>query len=174
MQLTSTLFLTRRAQLMVVACLVLFFPLKGVAMSLLFGTEVVLFSPMEGKITYKGKPAAHAKITRTIIWKGDAGETDVFYTSETGEFKLPIKKTKVRIPAFAEFVLTQEMNVFYEDQEFFVWFKAKQDLDEYGELGGKPHNFRCELTDKRLGIEDFNGLFSTSCKWDSIEKQGEK
>jgi hypothetical protein len=34
--------------------------MKGVAMSLLFGTEVVLFSPMEGKLTFEGKPAANA------------------------------------------------------------------------------------------------------------------
>ncbi len=143
-------------------------------MSLLFGTEVVLFSPMDGIITYKGKPAANAKITRTIIWKGDEGETDTFYAAENGEFKLPIKETKVRLPAFGEFVLTQEVSVFYEGQEFSIWVKGKQDLGKYGELGGKPINFRCELTDKRIRLEGFNGLFGTSCKWDAIEEQGEE
>ncbi len=143
-------------------------------MSLLFGTEVVLFSPMDGIITYKGKPAANAKITRTIIWKGDEGETDTFYAAENGEFKLPIKETKVRLPAFGEFVLTQEVSVFYEGQEFFIWFRQKQDLSEYGELGGKPINFRCELTDEDVYLEGFIGLFTTSCKWDSVEIQGDK
>ncbi len=150
------------------------YSMKGVAMSLLLGTEVVLFSPMEGKITFEGKPAANAKIVRKVIWKGDEGETDIFYTAENGEFKLPIKKTRARIPLLAEFVLTQELDVFYADREFSIWVKAKQDLNEYGELGGKPHNFRCELTDKRVRLEDFNGLFGTSCKWDFIEKQGAK
>lgn len=125
-------------------------------------------------MTYEGKPAANAKITRLIIWKGDEGETDTFYTDENGEFRLPVKKTKVRIPVFAEFVLTQELSVFYEGEEFFIWFRQKQDLNEYGELGGKPQNFRCELTDKRVGQEGFYGLFSTSCKWGLIEKQGER
>lgn len=138
-------------------------------MSSLFGTEVVLFSPMEGVMTYEGKPAANAKITRRIIWKGDEGETDTFYTSDNGEFKLPIKKTKVHIPMFGEFVLTQEVSVFYEGQEFSIWVKGKQDLNEYGELGGKPKNLRCELTDEEVYLEGFNGLFTTSCKWDSIE-----
>lgn len=142
-------------------------------MSSLFGTEVVLFSPMEGIMTYEGKPAANAKITRLIIWKGDEGETDTFYTSESGEFELPVKKVKVRIPVFAEFVLTQEISVFYEGQEFSIWVRGKQDLNEYGELGGKPINLRCELTDKRVRLENFSGLFGTSCKWDTIEKQGE-
>jgi hypothetical protein len=151
-----------------------FYSTKGVAMSFFTGTEVVLFSPMEGKITFEGKPAANAKITRTIIWKGDAGETDTFYTNQNGEFKLPIKRAKVRIPLLMEFVLTQEVGVFYEGKDYSVWVKAKQDLGEYGELGGRPINLRCELTDKRVRLEDFNGLFGTSFKWDSIEYQGVK
>ena len=150
------------------------YSMEGGSMSSLFGTEVVLFSPMEGVITYEGKPASNAKITRRIIWKGDEGESDTFYTSDNGEFSLPIKKDKVRIPLLGEFVLTQELSVFYEGQEFFIWFRQKQDLDEYGELGGIPLNFRCELTEKRIGQEDYIGLFSTSCKWDSIAKQGGK
>lgn len=143
-------------------------------MSFFSGTDVVLFSPMEGKMTFEGKPAAGAKIVRTIIWKGDEGETDIFYTSEDGTFTLPIKRANVRIPMLAEFVLTQEITVFYNEQEFDMWFKAKQELGEYGELGGKPYNFRCELTDELVRLEDFNGLFGTSCKWDFIEKQGAK
>ncbi|MCP4976212.1 MAG: hypothetical protein GY931_08635, partial [Maribacter sp.] len=106
--------------------------------------------------------------------KGDEGETDTFYTNEDGEFKLPIKETKVRIPLLGEFVLTQELIVFYEGQEFSIWVKGKQDLNEYGELGGIPINFRCELTDKRIRLEGFNGLFGTSCEWDAIDEQGEK
>lgn len=139
-------------------------------MSLFSRTDVVLFSPMEGRITFEGKPAANAKIVRTIIWKGDDGETDIFYTAEDGTFKLPIKRAKVRIPLLAEFVLTQEVSVFYKDQEFTVWVRSKEDLDIYGELGGKPKNFRCELTDESVRLEEFWGLFGTSCKWDSIEK----
>src|SRR5690554_3011894 len=147
------------------------YSMEGLAMSLFSRTDVVLFSPMEGKMTFEGKPAANAKIVRTIIWKGDEGETDVFYTAEDGTFKLPIKSAKVRLPILAEFVLTQEISVFYKDQEFAMWFKAKKDLSEYGEMGGKPQNLHCELTNEIVRLEDFNGLFGTSCKWDSIEKQ---
>ncbi len=142
-------------------------------MSSLFGTEVVLFSPMEGVITYKGKPAANAKITRLVIWKGDEGETDTFYTSDNGEFMLPEKKAKVRIPAFAEFRIAQEIYVFYKDEKIPIWAKSKIDINKYGELDGKPVNLRCELTDELVVLENFNGLFGTSCKWDAIEKQGE-
>ena len=140
-------------------------------MPLFSRTDVVLFSPMEGIMTFEGQPAVNAKIVRTIVWKGDEGETDIFYTAEDGTFKLPIKRAKVRIPLLIEFVLTQELSVFYRDQEFAMWFKAKQDLSEYGEMGGKPQNLRCELTDEIVRLEDFNGLFGTSCKWEFIEKQ---
>ena len=142
-------------------------------MSLFSGTDVVLFSPMEGKMTYKGAPAANAKIVRTIIWKGDEGETDVFYTAQDGTFRLPIKRASIRVPMLTEFVLTQEVSVFYKGEEFTVWVKRKEELGLYGELDGKPINFRCELTDEEIYLEDFNGLFTTSCKWDSIEKHGE-
>jgi len=145
--------------------------MEGLAMSLFSRTDVVLFSPMEGRMTFEGQPAANAKIVRTIIWKGDAGETDVFYTAEDGTFKLPIKRAKVRLPLLAEFVLTQEVSVFYKDQEIPLWFRHKQDLNKYGELFGKPVNFRCELTDENVYIEGFGGTFTTPCKWDSIEKQ---
>lgn len=139
-------------------------------MSFLTKTDVVLFSPMQGVITYKGQPVNNAKISRRIIWKGDEGEVDEFYTNEKGEFSIPIKETKVRMVPLAEFVLTQELNVTYQEQEFSIWVRAKQDLGEYGELGGKPVNFRCELTDKRQRLEEYIGLFGTSCKWDYIEK----
>ena len=145
--------------------------MDGVAMSLFSRTDVVLFSPMEGKMTFEGKPAANAKIVRTIIWKSDEGETDVFYTAEDGTFTLPIKRAKVRLPLLIEFVLTQEISVFYNDQEFTFWVRRKHDLGEYGELGGKPKNLRCELTDENVYIEGFGGTFTTPCKWDSIEKQ---
>lgn len=149
------------------------YSMEGGSMSSLFGTEVVLFSPMEGKMTYEGKPAANAKITRLIIWKGDEGETDTFYTDENGGFKLPVKKGKVRIPVLGEFRIAQEIYVFYKDEKIPIWAKSKIDLNEYGELGGKPINLRCELTDELVLLDNFNGLFGTSCKWDTLEKQGE-
>jgi len=151
----------------------LLYSMEGGSMSSLFGTEVVLFSPMEGIITYEGKPAANAKIERLLIWKGDEGETDTFYTSDNGEFRLPIKKAKVRIPTFAEFRIAQEIYVFHKGEKIPIWAKSKSDINEYGELSGKPINLRCELTDELVVLENFNGLFGTSCKWDSIENQGE-
>ena len=143
-------------------------------MSLLFGTEVVLFSPMEGKITFEGKPVANAKIVRLVRWKDSKGESDTFTTDINGEFHIPIKKANVRIGPLAEFVMSQSLHVTYNGTETQIWGKSKRNTELYGELGGKPKNFRCELADEVKYIDVADGLFGTSCKWDSIEKQGEK
>ena len=113
-------------------------------MSSLFGTEVVLFSPMEGVITYEGKPASNAKITRRIIWKGDEGESDTFYTSDNGEFSLPIKKDKVRIPLLGEFRVAQEIYVYYKDEKIPIWAKSKIDINEYGWNVQKGYQIYCK------------------------------
>lgn len=150
------------------------YSMKGAAMSLLLGTEVVLFSPMEGKITYEGKPAANATIVVHLFWKDDVGEKEEFHTNANGEFNIPIKKTKVRIPPLAEFVVTQQITVLFNEEEFVIWSKATSGTDKYGGLGGIPQNIRCELTEKRVKQQNFDGLFSTSCKWDSMTTQGDK
>jgi hypothetical protein len=148
----------------------LFYPVNGVAMSPLFGTDVVLFSPMQGKLTYKGQPAANAKIVRHLTWKDEDGEKEIFFANENGEFSLPVKRENVRIPKLGEFNIIQEIWVYYDNQEFGIWGRAKEDLGEYGEFGGIPTNFRCELTDERISLRQGHGLFRTSCKWDLIQK----
>ena len=101
-------------------------------MAPLFGTEVVLFSSMEGKLTYKGKPAANAKIVRHLIWKDEVGEKEDFFANENGEFFLPIKKEKVRIPLLEEFVISQEICVYFLDKKFDIWGISKLNIEEYG------------------------------------------
>lgn len=163
----NKIFNTPIRYLLIISFLIIsLYSMKGAAMSLLFGTEVVLFPPMEGKITYEGKPAANAKIIVHVFWKDEIGEKEEFHTNENGEFSIPIKKTKVRIPPLAEFVVTQQVSVNFNENDFTIWSKATSGTDEYGGLGSNPKNVRCELTDKRKKQEDFNGLFSTSCKWD--------
>lgn len=138
-------------------------------MSMLFGKEVVLSSPLEGSITFEGKPAAKAEIVRILKWKDDVGETETYFTNEQGHFSLPLKKAKVRIPPLAEFVISQTILVRHAGQEFQIWGRSKRGTEIYGELGGRPVNFRCELTDEVEFIDVSDGLFGTSCKWDNLE-----
>jgi hypothetical protein len=147
--------------------------MKGVSMSILFGKEVVLFSPLEGRITLNGVPAANAEIILSLKWKDDIGESEKFFTDEQGRFSLPLRKTKVRLPPLAEFVISQSIFVKYANQEFQIWGRTKRGTAIYDELGGIPINFRCELTDEIDYIDVPDGLFGTACKWDTIEKKDE-
>ena len=148
------------------------YSIKGVAMSFFSATEVVLFSPMSGVITFEGKPVENAKIVVHVYWKDEVGEKEDFHTNEQGEFDIPQKKIRTRIPPLAEFVVTQQISVFFSGEEYVIWSKAVMGTDEYGGLGGNPVNVKCELTDKRVKQKDFHGLFSTSCTWDLTTKKG--
>ena len=131
--------------------------------------EVVLCSPMDGRLTLNGKPVANAKIERLLIWKNEKGETDVFSTDSQGYFSLPIKKDTVKLSKIAQFVVTQEVRVFVDGQEYLIWTMGKSSKEEYGELDGKPVNLRCELSDDDQPMRLEDALLVTKCKWDSIE-----
>lgn len=146
----------------------LVYAMPGVAMSILFGKEAVLFSPLEGRITFGGEPAHNAEIVRVIKWKDDTGETETYSTDQNGYFALPLKKRKVRAPPFAELVIVQSIFVRYAGQEVQIWGRTKRGIELYGELGGKPSNLRCELTDEVEYLDMQDGLFGTLCKWDGL------
>ena len=149
--------------------ILLTYSIKGEAMSLIKGKEVYVFSAMEGTITYQGKPAAGAKIVRTVRWKDEKGESDSTIAGENGEFSLPPMKRTLKQILPAQFLASQEIYVYYKEQEFHIWTMGKIDRNEYGELGGRPKNFRCELLDELERVEVKIGLLGTSCKWDFID-----
>lgn len=120
-------------------------------------------------ITFEGQPAANALIKIQVYWKDDIGEEALFGTNADGTFRIPVKKRRVRIPLFAELVVTQHMAVTHNEREYTVWSKASIETDEYGGLDRKTWDAQCELTLPRVKQEIFNGLFSTSCKFDPVK-----
>lgn len=132
--------------------------------------EVVLCSPMEGVITFENTPVAGVKVERLIKWKDDIGETDSVITDKNGHFSFPIKNDTVKLGKLSQFVISQDITVYYQENEFNIWSIGKSSKVEFGELGGKPVNFRCELTDEEVPHRLDNALLLTKCKWDSIEK----
>ena len=145
---------------------------KGFAMSLFKHPEeeVVVSSPLEGKITFKGEPAAGAKVLRTLKWKDDKGVTDSVMTDADGNFNFPIVKDVVTIGKMTQFVMSQKISVYYNQEETVIWVIGKGDKSLYGELGGKPVNFRCELTDESAPMRMQDALLVTKCKWDGIKQ----
>lgn len=149
-------------------------PIKGYAMSLLLHPEqeIVISSPMEGTITYQGKAAAGARIERILKWKDETGQSDATIADEKGYFTLPVVVESAKLPKLSQFVAHQEIVVSYEGKDFTIWVMGKLGKTLYSELGGKPKNLRCELTDDLVRVESEDGLLGTVCKWDSVEEQG--
>ncbi len=142
-------------------------PVIGVGMEMFSSKEedVVLFSPMEGKLTFEGKSAAGAKIIRTVSWKDEVGETDIFYANENGEFNLPIKKETVKIRPMTQFVVHQKIFVYFDEKEYQVWGNGKLDKEKNTEFGGQPKNLCCELTRDPERVDTKEGWVVTSCEW---------
>lgn len=136
--------------------------------------DVVVASPMEGRITFNGNPVAGAKMERWLKWKDERGEVETTVTDGSGEFHFNAKQDSVKLSPLTEFVIGQEIRVYHEGTEYMIWYKAKVNTDMYGELGGRPTNLRCELTAEPVRVEAGEGLLGTSCVWDSIEPQGER
>ena len=135
--------------------------------------EIVICSPMEGRITFNGAPAAGAKLERFVKWKDEDGQTDTTFTDGNGYFRFPIIKEKAKLPKLSQFVIGQEIHVYFNGDKYPVWAKAKREKGLYGELDGSPVNFRCDLTDELAPVDAGKGMLLTSCKWDSIEKNGD-
>ena len=148
------------------------FTIEGVSMSLFSKEkeEVVLFSEMEGHITFNGNPVTIAKIQRYIMWKDDVGEKDFFESYEKGYFRITEFNDKAVLSGFSQFVVTQELTIVYKNVNYIIWSMGKLNKEKYGELGGVPINLRCDLKDEPIRVEVGSGLLGTSCKWDAIRK----
>jgi hypothetical protein len=164
----------RRALILLFLLVSVFYFHEGVAMSLFFGgekVEAVLFSPLEGKLTFNGKPAAGAKIDLWIKWKNTEGEHFDFTADENGFFHIPQKVASYKESALAQIVITQEITVEYSNESYLIWTLSKTSTHQFGELGGKASNLTCELTNDLEAIRTDDILMGTSCSWDSISKQ---
>lgn len=151
----------------------LFYVQQGVAMSLFFGgkeVEAVLISPLQGRITFDGKPASHAKINLWIKWKDQQGETFTYKADENGFFSIPKQTATYRESALAQIVITQEINVEYNNETYLIWTLSKTNTHEFGELGGTPSNMICELTNDMVTIRGGGSLGGMACAWDSLDK----
>ena len=131
--------------------------------------DVVICSPMEGVITYKDKPVSGAKVERWLKWKDEKGEKDYVITDNNGKFSLPIVEDTVSLSPVSQFVMAQEIQVYFKDKKVPIWAKAKHGKGLYDELGGEPKGFSCELTDEFKKVDVDNGMLITSCTWKIIE-----
>lgn len=130
--------------------------------------DIVLFSPMRGVLTYEGKPASKARITRHIVWQHDRKQADVVHAGSNGSFYLELMQATMVVPPFTQLVVSQQLEVEYAGHQFVIWSLGKLNKELYGELGGKPVQLECELTDPLVRVEVPSGGLGTSCKWSRI------
>lgn len=132
--------------------------------------EVVLSSPLEGILTFEGKPLAGIKIERKLSWF-DLTESveDSVITNSQGHFILPLVKKSLKLSNLVQFVVSQEIHAIHNNEPLVIWAMGKSSKIEYGELGGKPVNLKCELNNERRITRDYNTPMMTRCTWDSLE-----
>ena len=131
--------------------------------------EAVLFSPLEGKLTYQGKPAANAKLKLWIAWKDKEGETDVYYADNHGHFAIPQITATYRNNPLAQLVVRQRLTVLFEGQEFVIWRLSKMEGIAFTELGGRPVNLSCEMTNEEVTVRGNRSLGGTRCTWEALD-----
>ncbi len=131
--------------------------------------EAVLFSPLEGKITYQGKPAAGAKIKLWVAWKDEEGETEFYYVDDQGNFSIPKKIVTYKENPLVQLSVGQEITVEYQGKEILIWSAGKSSSHLFGELGGKPIGLSCELTNEQMTPHLDHSLAKTLCEWKQLE-----
>ena len=147
---------------------------EGAAMSLFFGGEkvkAVLFSPLSGQITYKGKPASGAVLKLWIAWKDQEGETEIFNTDEDGNFSIPAKIIEYKSSTLAQISIGQMITVEYKGGEYTIWKAGKSSTHLYGELGGRPENLVCELSKEEMDTHLDSALLETLCVWTKLNTE---
>ena len=73
-----------------------------------------------------------------------------------------VKTTKGVLKLFVGY---QDIYVHYCGEKYHIWVMSKRDKGAFGELGGEPGNFRCELTAELERVEVDRGAV---CRWDSL------
>ncbi|HEY7773608.1 MAG TPA: DUF6795 domain-containing protein [Marinagarivorans sp.] len=132
-------------------------------------TKPCLFSPISGTITFKGEPAAGAKLTRTAGKAHTHGRlVDTAITDNQGQFEMPGVFEKVLLAKFLpmEFVAAQEIVVEFEGNSYKVWAGVKREREVNSESSGRPLVVACELTDEPKRASVGGGFVNSVCTWD--------
>lgn len=128
--------------------------------------KVCLFSKMTGVIKLDGKPAANAKLVRTVNLNKDL--VDETTTDEKGYFEFDAIFVR-SVPQFLpmEFVASQYIVVYYQDKEYEMWNGVKRDPEENIESRGKPLIVECELNAETNVKKVNDSPIISLCTWEA-------
>ncbi len=112
--------------------------------------DAVLFDPVEGLLTFEGKPAAGAKITRFVRLRQDELVEDKIVANEKGEFNFPVKIQTIRISPIAIYEVLKFITVDYAGQKIYISNKDEDRFTMNIDQHVKPLKLQYELTDEHL------------------------
>ncbi len=152
------------------AVLLCLWPVAHAGALMFFGKKVTVypFSGFEGQILYQGQPAAYAKVKRTYDWDGTLHEETV-ETDEQGKFSFDSVSVETRL-GISQFVSAQDIYVDYKGKTTEIWTCGKIEEEEFGEFGGEPEEFICELTNDQKAMRLPRGAVGTNCVWKTKDK----
>jgi len=127
--------------------------------------KVCLFSKMSGVIKLNGKPAANARLVRTVNHNKDI--TDETTSDENGYFEFDAKFTHSLTSMLPqEFAASQKINVHYDGKTYEMWSGVKRVPEENSESRGKPLVVECELSSEEKLIKVNRSPIFSLCTWD--------
>ncbi|MCW9706020.1 carboxypeptidase-like regulatory domain-containing protein [Fodinibius salsisoli] len=130
--------------------------------------DAVLFSGVSGTILFNGTPVPNAELDFSVRWN-DEEITQTYTTDANGRFVIPKIERRIKTSPLVQLVISQSIVARYQGEDYSIWIKGKRDTEEFSELGGKPINFRCELTAPLKRIELESGALGTPGEWDGVE-----
>lgn len=117
------------------------------------GGDVVTFSKVEGRVTFKGEPVINAKITRRVVDSDERNHDDFATTDNHGIFTMPTLYGKSDGP-MQEVYAWQYIFIEFNNEQKEIWFYTKHEKEEHSELNGIPIRLVCELTNSERILED--------------------
>ena len=120
-----------------------------------------LFSEVNGVVLKDGKPVANAEVTRYFHWHWkDRKSNESTTTNSQGEFHFDAVREKSVTASlmFHEPLVSQDIKIFVDGQEYKAWRFTKHDYEDNGELNGRAIKMKCALETEAYFKDEVFGI----------------
>ena len=122
--------------------------------------KLVMFSEVEGQVVRGGDPVPEVVVERKWHWAyKDRTGVDAVTTDADGRFAFPAVLQSSFLAAWLpmEPVVSQEIHIQADGQDYEAWMFSKHNYDSDGELG-RPIRLTCELEREPTTVDDVYGI----------------
>lgn len=141
----------RTARVLVAACALLALSNSEGVMAI--GLKYDLVSDINLTLLLDGEPVRGVEVTRTYHWTwGEYSRTRVKSTGSDGKVFFPKESGRALMAWLPhEPVIPQTLTAVVGGATYELWYTAKHNYDDLGEVPGRKLNLRCELRDEPRG-----------------------